>query len=73
MCCGRARPISTIRRLDPPVSSGAEFTYIGRTSLTVTGPGTGTVYRFATAGASLRVDRRDAEALRRVPVLRACG
>jgi hypothetical protein len=70
MCCGRARPIAITRKLDPPTQTGVEFTYTGRTSLTVRGPGTGVVYRFPMAGASVRVDRRDAEALRRVPVLR---
>jgi hypothetical protein len=73
MCCGRVRPISITRRLDPPTKGGLEFTYTGRTWLTVRGPGTGIVYRFPRAGASLRVDRRDAEALKRVPVLRADG
>jgi hypothetical protein len=52
------------------VDGGVEFTYLGRTSLTVTGPATGTVYRFPANGAQLRVDQRDAAALRRVPVLR---
>ena len=44
---------------------------MGRTALTVTGPATGLVYRFAAPGARVRVDARDAIALRRVPVLRA--
>ena len=47
------------------------FTYLGRTALTVTGPATGRIYRFAAPGARLRVDARDATALRKVPVLRA--
>ncbi len=34
---------------------------------------TGTVYRFPAPGARLRVDARDAVALRKVPMLRAGG
>jgi hypothetical protein len=71
MCCGRTRPISATPRLQPPAGGTEMFTYLGRTALTVTGPATGTVYRFPAPGARLRVDARDAPALRKVPVLRA--
>lgn len=73
MCCGRTRPVTATPRLAPAVRGTEMFTYLGRTALTVTGPATGTVYRFAAPGARLRVDARDAIALRRVPVLRAGG
>jgi hypothetical protein len=52
---------------------GEVFAYQGRTALTVTGPATGMVYRFAAPGARVRVDPRDAAALRRIAVLRAVG
>jgi len=55
------------------VRHGTEFIYLGRTTLRVTGPVTGTVYHFATPGARLRIDVCDAVALQRVPVLRAVG
>ena len=73
MCCGRNKPISATPRPQPPARGTEMFTYLGRTALTVTGPATGTVYRFAAPGARLRVDARDATALRKVPVLRAGG
>ena len=73
MCCGRTKRISATPRLQLPVRGSEMFTYLGRTALTVTGPATGTVYRFAAPGARLRVDARDAVALRRVPVLRAAS
>jgi len=73
MCCGRNKPISATARLDTAARASEMFTYTGRTALTVTGPATGTVYRFAAAGARLRVDARDAVALRKVPMLRADG
>lgn len=71
MCCGRMRAISASPRLEPPARNGVVFTYLGRTALTVTGPATGTIYRFVTPGAHLRIDPRDAPALQRVAVLRA--
>jgi hypothetical protein len=73
MCCGRSRPISASPRLRPPTRGGTIFTYLGRTSLTVTGPATGTVYRFPAPGARLNVDPRDVVALGRVTVLRPAG
>jgi hypothetical protein len=73
MCCGRSRAISAGPRLQPPLASGIVFAYLGRTALTVTGPATRTVYRFATPGAQLRIDPRDAVALRKIEVLRVVG
>jgi hypothetical protein len=71
MCCGRTRHIAASPRHESSRRDGEIFTYLGRTALTVTGPATGLVYRFAAPGTRVRVDPRDAMALRRVPVLRA--
>ncbi len=73
MCCGRTRAVSRGSRLDRPPRGGAEFEYVGRTALTVTGPASGVVYRFVAPGARQRVDQRDAAALQRVAVLRFVG
>jgi hypothetical protein len=70
MCCGRSRSVSAGRRLEAP-ARGVVFTYLGRTALTVAGPATGAVYRFAAPGARVVVDVRDAPALRNIPVLRS--
>ena len=48
---------------------GAAFRYTGHTSLTVRGPVTGRTYHFASAGAVLAVDPRDAPSLTAVPQL----
>lgn len=73
MCCGRARHVAASYRPASSKRDGETFAYLGRTALTVTGPATGLVYRFAAPGARVRVDPRDAVALRRVPVLRVVG
>ncbi len=73
MCCGRPRTIASGPRLDRPGRGAAEFEYIGRTALPVTGPASGQVYRFAAVGVRQRVDRRDAIAFQRVPLLRLVG
>ena len=73
MCCGNTRRISASPRLSPPARGGTVLTYVGRTALTITGPSTGMVYRFTAPGARLRVDARDAVALRKIPVLRAAS
>jgi len=44
--------------------------YVGGTALTVTGPVTGRVYRFAAPGARLSVNRHDAASLLYVPSLK---
>ena len=48
---------------------GAVFEYVGVKSLTVIGPVTRKIYFFAAHGARAGVDQRDAEGLRRVPLL----
>ena len=71
MCCGRTRHVAASPRHQTARRDGETFAYLGRTALTVTGQATGLVYRFAAPGTRVRVDPRDAIALRRVPVLRA--
>jgi hypothetical protein len=46
------------------------FQYIGGSGLTVQGPVTKRLYRFAAPGAVVAVDSRDAPSLARVPQLR---
>ena len=71
MCCGRPRRATTFSA--PPRVDGTLFEYIGRTALTVAGPGSGATYRFAMPGARLRIDPRDQAAFARVPVLKRLG
>jgi len=69
-CCGRMR---TERQtiLAPAWSPAAVlFEYVGRTGLTVIGPGTRTSYRFDGPGARVLVDGRDRRSLAAVPTLR---
>ena len=56
MCCGRSRHIAASPRHESLKRDGEIFTYLGRTALTVTGPATGLVYRFAAPGTRVRVD-----------------
>lgn len=53
-----------------PMSPFPAFQYIGGTGLTVQGPVTRKLYRFAAPGAVVAVDARDAPSLARVPQLR---
>lgn len=74
-CCGRnARQASTFlsgRTLGRTGRRGVRpLVYTGTTVLTVLGPRTGRVYRFAEPGARLDVDPRDWSALARLPNLR---
>jgi hypothetical protein len=48
----------------------SSFQYIGASGLTVQGPVTKRLYRFAAPGAVVTVDARDAPSLARVPQLR---
>jgi hypothetical protein len=76
-CCGNQR--ASFRR-GPDVSSqsaiqywnpgATDFQYSGNGQLTVTGPLTGTIYRFAGGAASVRVHASDAPSLAAVPGLR---
>ncbi len=73
MCCGRIRSISSTPVLRASGGAGVTLAYVGRTALSVTGPASGVIYRFAGPGARLRVDARDAASLLKVSVLRAVG
>lgn len=84
-CCGKARTqiqgtISHQRTSTAPLPAtqphpvsgqNVYFRYFGQTGLTVTGPASSRVYRFAANGAPIAVDARDAGSLARVPNLRA--
>ena len=71
-CCGKKR--SQFRRTtsqrEQEHDSPAYFQYIGKTGLTVIGPGTRKRYRFDGPGAVVAVDVRDQRALADVPRLR---
>jgi len=77
-CCGRIRAIvAQIPDVGPaelpsPAHRPSDilFEYVGRTSLTVRGPVTGTVYRFQRKGSRVSVRTRDALAIAAVPNLR---
>jgi hypothetical protein len=78
-CCGNryAGPQGRAASFGPPArspSTGAPvdplFEYVGRTSLTVTGPVTGRHYRFEGTGARHVVSRHDAPSLLYVPNLK---
>jgi hypothetical protein len=80
-CCGQARAKETLDAKErarvaaavadrKPVYGGVSFEYIGRTSLIVNGPATGTRYRFETPGARVQVDGRDSVAMAAIRVLR---
>jgi hypothetical protein len=54
----------------PPSPTVRYFEYIGKTALTVIGSATGRQYRFASTGAQVAVDSRDAPSMAGVPNLR---
>jgi hypothetical protein len=60
----------TPRASAPAPSPFPSFQYIGGSGLTVQGPVTKRLYRFASPGAVVAVDARDAPSLSRVPQLR---
>jgi hypothetical protein len=70
MCCGRDRAQLRVTSKPPsprpahPVNQkapqpGVSFVYAGNTGMTVTGPVSGTQYRFDHPGARVEVDPRD--------------
>jgi hypothetical protein len=80
-CCGQTRAKETIGAAETariaaavsnrrPVYRAVALEYTGRTSLTVTGPATGTKYLFQTPGARVQVDGLDSVALAAIRVLR---
>jgi hypothetical protein len=81
-CCGKARAsvkVQSSTRPEPLArpapsrlqasTSGQLVEYVGSTGLTVRGPATGHLYRFANTGARMLVDGRDAPYLLAIPVL----
>ena len=77
-CCGQNRtqastpaPTATRTASAPRTPSPfPSFQYIGASGITVQGPVTKRLYRFAAPGAIVHVDARDAPSLARVPQLR---
>lgn len=76
-CCGRGRTITKSATTTPsppasskPVSPYASFQYIGGSGLTVQGPVSKRLYRFAAPGSIVAVDARDAASMMRVALLR---
>lgn len=61
-------PMTASRR--PAPAPSPSFRYIGTTGITIQGPVTKRLYRFAGAGAVVAVDLRDAPSLARVSQLR---
>lgn len=86
-CCGKARnqlrttspgtkpnPVShatPVQVKTPTATAPVYFKYVGTTGISVTGPASSRVYRFAPNGSAIAVDPRDAASLARVPNLRA--
>src|SRR5579872_3646148 len=84
-CCGSKRALFAVRNVGAvlsdlrPTPRGARthvpvspviFEYVGKTGLTVRGSATHRIYRFASSGAHLAIDPRDAGAMRGIPNLR---
>jgi hypothetical protein len=76
-CCGSQRsalraqaPTASPTRTHHWASRAVDFEHTGTGALTVTGPLTGTVYRFSGPGARVRVHGADAPSLVSVPGLR---
>lgn len=59
--------VSLSRVVDP---SYVYFEYVGQRGLTVRGSITGQIYRFASPGVRVAVDRRDAPSVNAIPKLR---
>ena len=76
-CCGSGRaelrraPETDGRRASGPWIAGSiDFVYTGHGQLTVTGPLTGTIYRFTASGSAIRVHGADVASLVSVPGLK---
>lgn len=75
-CCGKARAaagypdVNVTPYENQPSRREVAFENIGRTGLTVRGPITGAVYRFAKPGSKVFVSAKDSSALQAVPNLR---
>ena len=76
-CCGKSRGLAGTRISSQtnqaiPIPGLIAFEYIGRTALTVIGPGSRTTYRFDQPGACVMVDARDRFSLDSLPMLKQC-
>jgi hypothetical protein len=75
-CCGRGKTISTTAARPSavpsarPASPTPSFQYIGGSGLTVQGPVSKRLYRFAGPGSIVAIDARDAPSMMRVALLR---
>ena len=76
-CCGSRRAAERVeagrasgRTTAAPSPTAVEFEYAGSGQLAVTGPLTGTVYRFVSGGGAVRVHGPDAPSLAMVAGLR---
>ncbi len=65
-----ASPATAAPRPSGASSAHPSFQYIGGSGLTVQGPASKRLYRFASPGAIVTVDARDAASLARMPQLR---
>ena len=76
-CCGKTRTAIPVENTEvqsfsyvPPAPTVRYFQYTGKTALTAIGSATGQRYRFASSGAQVAVDSRDAPSMMGVPHLR---
>jgi len=76
-CCGKTRQALPVENnqvrpttYTPPSPTFQYFEYMGKTALTAIGVATGARYRFASPGARVAVDSRDAPSMSAVPNLR---
>ena len=76
-CCGKTRTAIATEEITqpmaiytPPRPTIRYFEYTGKTALTAIGSATGHRYRFASTGAQVAVDSRDAPSMAAVPHLR---
>jgi hypothetical protein len=76
-CCGKSRGLAAAgmshqTSTATPIPGLIAFEYIGRTALTVIGPGSRATYRFDQPGARVMVDARDRPSLDALPMLKQC-
>ena len=76
-CCGNNRRPAQVEtnetqpvRFTPPTPTTHYFKYVGKTALTAVGNVTGQRYRFASPGAVIAIDSRDAPSMAGVPNVR---
>ena len=77
-CCGQRRSQASMggtlgggaKQAPRPVQRAVLYQYTGATGMTVTGPVSGLVYRFALPGVQVQIDARDASSMAGLPNLR---